>query len=323
MEENGKLSVFVSGATTFLGRYLTRRLVAAGHSVTGMTVGAEGASIVRRDGGLPVYADPTRPGEIRSVLMMAQADVFVHAAPQRYNQIPHYRSVWSERETKANELAVGTVAALEAAQAAGVKYFIHASYAFLYGDRDGHWVDESAALRAPGESNFFKAALFAEQVVAGQSAVPAAILRLGFGYCEYSEALQEIASRLKRGREIITGSASAFANWIHAEDAANAIIQVALRPQGGAVFNLVDDTPLSPAAFANQLADALGVAHPRVPLLPLTRPTAVQQALLTCSLRVRNDQAKAALNWKPKYPSARQGLEQTLVSWRAGEAATA
>ena len=54
--ENSALSVFITGGTNFVGRAVTRFLVAEGHAVTAMTVGTAGGNMVREDGGLPVYA---------------------------------------------------------------------------------------------------------------------------------------------------------------------------------------------------------------------------------------------------------------------------
>lgn len=318
MEENGKLSIFLTGATTFIGRYVTRRLVAAGHTVTGMTTGSKGANQVRADGGLPVYADPLRSGEIKSMLTMAQADVVVHVAPQIYNQIPHYKAAWDERDVQVNDVALSTQAILEAAQAAEVKFFVHTGYAFLYGNTGDHWVDEEAPLHAPGDSPFFKAARFAEDAVRNSS-IPSSILRLGFAYGDTSDALHNIADNLRRGRAVLTGSADTQANWIYAEDAAQAIALATIQQKAGEVFNIVGDTPVSPANFVNTLAETLGLAHPGRPMLPLLRPSALQSALLDCSLRVRNDKAKADLGWTPKFATVREGIEQTLMNWRAEE----
>ena len=51
------MRIFVAGATGAVGRALVPALVAAGHSVTGMTRSPEKADAIRRAGAEPVVAD--------------------------------------------------------------------------------------------------------------------------------------------------------------------------------------------------------------------------------------------------------------------------
>ena len=75
------MSVFITGATNALGRVVTRRLVAAGHRVTGATDDSAGAAQVRADGGL-------ERGEVGAFAVIDQRDrsgrvlgfLFVHVA---------------------------------------------------------------------------------------------------------------------------------------------------------------------------------------------------------------------------------------------------
>lgn len=311
--ETSALSVFITGGTNFVGRAVTRFLVAEGHAVTAMTVGTAGGNMVREDGGLPVYADPYRAGEIRSVLHMAQADVVLNLAPQAYNHIPNIKAKWDERV-----LTDGTETILEAAQAAGVKFFIHASYAFLYGDTGGEWVDESAPLRVPDDNLIFEAAVQAEKLVQA-SDMPSCILRVGYAYGPSSKALSELSSSL--GRSVILGRDQAYSNWIHTDDLASALLLAADHQGTDEIFNIVDDEPATPVEFVNFFAESMGLPHPGRALPLLARPTKEQLILLDTSVKVKNEKAKEKLDWAPKYPSYRQGIEHTLLNWRAGEPA--
>jgi uncharacterized protein YbjT (DUF2867 family) len=51
------MKVFVTGATGVLGRPVVRRLVAAGHTVRGLSRSPENAALLRRLGAEPVDAD--------------------------------------------------------------------------------------------------------------------------------------------------------------------------------------------------------------------------------------------------------------------------
>jgi nucleoside-diphosphate-sugar epimerase len=308
------LSLYLTGATTYLGRAVTRQCVASGHTVTGQTVGAGGAILAREDGGLPVYDNPYRAGEIVSSLRMAQADVLLNLVPQVFNQVPQRKIDWDVRL-----LTEGTATALDAAEQAGVKFFIHVSYAFLYGDTGGEWVNETAASHAPGDLEAFDAALEAEKLVLNSN-VPSCVLRAGYVYGPQSEAFAALHKSL--GRPVVTGSDEAYSNWITVDDLVQALILAAEQQKAGEVFNIVDDTPATPQAFVNGFAESLGLAHPRVALPFLARPSKEQVALLDNSVRVKNDKAKTQLGWSPKYPDFRQGIEQALLYWRAAQPVT-
>ena len=309
-----RLSLYLTGATTCLGRVVTRQCVASGHTVTGQTVGSGGVALVREDGGLAVFDNPYRAGEIVSSLRMARADVLLNLAPQVFNQVPQRKTHWDIRL-----LTEGTETALDAAEKAGVKFFVHVSYAFLYGDTGGEWVDESATSHAPGALEVFEAALNVEEWVL-KSGVPSCVLRAGYIYGPQSEAFAALRDNL--GRPVITGGNEAYSNWVYLDDLAQALILAAEQQKAGEVFNIVDDTPTSPRAFVNGFAESLGLAHPRPALPFLARPGKEQAALLENSVRVKNDKARTQLGWSPKYPGFRQGIEQALLYWRAGQSAT-
>lgn len=313
MEPTNSLSVFVTGASNFVGRAVTRYLVASGHRVTGMTAGLEGANTVRADGGLPVYPDPFRASEIRSNLQLAQADVVLHLAPQAANHIPHLNAVWDERL-----LADGTAALMEAVKGSGVKFVVYASFAFLYGDTGGEWVDESAPRQSPGSSPVFGAAMRAEDHVLNSGL--GCVLRCGYAYGAESEAVRTLVRSLRNGLGVMTGSSSAYSNWVHTLDLAQAALLAAQRQMAGEVFNVADGAPTSPAEFVNNLAASLGMVSPGAGLLGfLMRPGRMQSALLNNSVRVRNDKARQTLGWTPRYPMQQQGFEQILLTWRAAE----
>ncbi len=310
---NTALSFFITGATGCVGRAITPYLVAQGHRVTGMAWGTAEGDAVRAVGGLPFYADPYRAGEIRSGLAMAEADVLLHLAPQIPNHVPHQKADWN-----VHALTEGTAAALQAAQAADVKFFVHTSYAFLYGDTGGEWVDEDAPSHAPGDNLVFQAALEAEQMVLN-SGLPACVLRVGYVYGPQCAALADLRNALRRSVNV--GEATAWSNWIYIDDLAHALLQAAVQKEAGVIFNIVDDTPTTPGEFANYFAQSRGLPQPDAGLMGfLNRPGKEQAALLKNAVKVKNDRAKTRLDWQPKYPSYREGLDQTLLAWRAEEA---
>src|SRR5690606_28544413 len=126
----------------------TRILSGRGHRVTGLTDSSHGASIVRQNGGVPAYSDLYRSGEMKSVIKAADAQVVVHLAPQVANDLPVRGLPWVEA---ARAMSTGTDSLLEASAAMGVGHVVLTSYAFLYGDTGGEWIDETAHTAHDGD----------------------------------------------------------------------------------------------------------------------------------------------------------------------------
>jgi nucleoside-diphosphate-sugar epimerase len=326
METNStpSLNVFITGATDAPGREVIRQLAARGRRVAGLTQGVDGANAVRQAGGIPAFGDPLRAGELRSLMLAAEADVAMHLAPQAVNIVPMRATPWEE---VANTLTRSTAAFLEAARAGGVKLVIYASYAFLYGDTHGQWVDESAPRLRPskyGNQPALRAALEAEDLVL-KSGVPACILRAGFVYGPHGEGHLAFREALRQGRPLVVNDGHQYANWIYAGDLASAAIRAAEQQPAGEIFNIVDDLPASPAEFVDHFASAFGIGQAaRVPsgrgmpaFAARRNVSDMQRILWDMSLRVKNDKAKAQLGWTPRFPTYREGIEQTLLVWRA------
>jgi nucleoside-diphosphate-sugar epimerase len=306
---NSALHVFLTGASTPVGREVTRLLVSRGHRVTGLTQGSEGAAQVRQDGGLPVYSDMFRAGEVKSMLAVAKADVVVHAAALAMNSFPTAGLTWDDRV-----LTDATAALLEAAQAKEVKFFVYPSFAFLYAD--SHMpVDESGKLR---KGAFFRAALKAEELV-NASPVPHAILRFGTVYGPHDTGLRALGDGLMRSRPMVLEKGAL--NWVYVSDAAAAIVATVEKQPAGAVLNVADNQPASSSDFVTYLANAMGTQPPAAPnpLLRSRLNTPAVAAILGTDVRVSSERAKAELGWSPRYADYRAGVENALLAWRAEE----
>jgi nucleoside-diphosphate-sugar epimerase len=320
---NTNLNVFITGGSDAPGREVTRQLSAKGNRVTSLTQGVDGAQAVRQDGGIAAFGDPLRAGELKSLMYAAEADVVMHLGTQVFNTAPMHSTPWGDA---ADLITRSTAAFLDAAKAKGVKFAVYASYAFLYGDTHGEWVDESATRLRPSKySNHpaLRAALEAEDAVLN-SGVPACILRAGFVYGAHGEGHLALRDALRQGKPLIVNDGHQFANWIYAGDLASAAIRAAQVQPNGEIFNVVDEHPASPAEFVDHFAASFGVGQAvrvptgRVPGFSARRNVSdMQRILWDMSLRVKNEKAKAQLGWSPRYPSHREGVEQALLTWRA------
>lgn len=304
------LSLVITAATTGIGQTLTRKLTAAGHKVAGFAANNAEATIVRDNGGLPVYGDLTRAGEVASVIKMAQADTLVNLLPQVPNGVPFGKNDWDHEA-----LLTSTRALVDAAAQTEIKFIVQSSYAFIYGDHDGATVTEATEPR-PGDNALLLTAIQAEQILQA-SDIPTSILRMGYVYGPQSKSTAAMRDALSLGRPIM--NEDAFANWLHEDDAAEALVKLIANGPDDAVFNITDNHAASTTDFLNAFAGSLGLNPPGRPPAFLNRfvGDSVVRDLINLSVQVSSEQAMNALDWQPQYTDFHTGIEHTLLSWRA------
>lgn len=314
LKERTPLNLFVTAADSALGLALVRGLVAAGHKVSGLASTLEGAKAVRAQGGVAVYADLARASELRAVMAMAKADAVVNAAPAQFIDAPFTRVNFD-----GESLIAHTEAIVSAAKEVGAKYLIQLSYSFIYGNRHGEAASEGDKISA--ETPIQKAALKAERIVT-KSEIPYSILRLGFVYGANSPALRALEATVRRSLPVAVDEATL--NWIHQDDAAEAVRRVAEGRPANEIFNAADDVPQSSLDFLGEFCAVLGVPSPKKSFQFIARVglSAEQLSAISMSVDCNTNKIHSQLGWTPHYATHRQGIEQVMLTWRAAEAIT-
>ena len=156
-------TVFLTGASGFLGGHLLRELLAAGHEVRALSRSVASDAEIVAAGGRPVHGDLADTAALTKAL--AGCDAVFHAAADT--------SMWRQaaaRQTATN--VVGTGHLLRAAEQAGVGAFLHTSSASAYSHRVHGTITEATPQRG-GESwiHYERTKYLAEQAVRG-SALP-------------------------------------------------------------------------------------------------------------------------------------------------------
>lgn len=306
------MNIFVTGAASALGRGVVQRLLAAGHHVTATAPTADASRDLRGLGAIPANPDLTRTGELISLFKAMNIDVLIHLAGQTVNHVPQIAADWSGVLPL---LEHGTPALVAAAAATDVKYILLGSYALVYGNTGHDPADEQAAPQ-PAASPVIRAALAAEEAVIA-SDIPAAVLRFGYWYeahCPYTLALRKA---VRTGSMVPGGD---VANWVHVDDAVQAVERVLAQRPTDEIYNIVDDEPLAVSEFTGIMAANINVTPSRLPgFLQRVRLGELQTELLTLSTRASNAKAKADLDWSPTYPTARVGIDRVLLVLRAEE----
>lgn len=107
------MRIFVTGASGFVGGAATTALIAAGHDVRAMSRSETSDSIIRDLGAEPVRCDL----ETITADHIGDAEIVLHSAA--------FVEAWGPKDAWYRYNVMGTRAMLDAAQAAGVRRFIH------------------------------------------------------------------------------------------------------------------------------------------------------------------------------------------------------
>jgi hypothetical protein len=175
----------------------------------------------------------------------------------------------------------------------------------VYGDRGGAWVDETSPLAPTGERGRRRAA--AEEgwlTLWRMRRVPVHVFRLaaiyGPGRNPFAALRAGTAKRIDRPGQVFSR--------IHVEDLAAALSASIARPRPGAVYNICDDEPASPAAVVAHAARLLGLPPP--PLVPFAAAelSPLARSFYADNKRVSNALLKRELGVRLRYPDYRVGL---------------
>jgi nucleoside-diphosphate-sugar epimerase len=307
------MKVFVAGASGAIGRPLVRRLVAAGHEVTGMTRSEDRAVDIRAAGAAAVVCDVFDADPLEAAVREAAPEVVVHeltALPPRLD----YKAKEDPLAPTNRVRTEGTRKLLAASKAAGARRFVVESAAFFYAPEGGWVKDEEAPLflDAPG---VFGAAAEAiadlERQVRGAEGIEGVVLRYGWFYGPgtfFDRVGSQTEDALKR-RLPIVGKGDGTFSFIQVEDAAAATVTAI---EGGApgVYNVVDDEPAPMREWVPVFCRAVGAKKPRrVPVWPARLIAGSAAVASATQLRgASNAKVKRELGWQPRYSSWREGF---------------
>ncbi len=189
----------------------------------------------------------------------------------------------------------------------------------VYGDHAGAWVDEETPCRPVSDRG--RRRLMAERqwlALFEQDGLPVHIFRLPGIYGPGRNPLRKALEG--RRRALVVKKGQVFSR-IHVDDLAAALVASMRRPRPGRIYNITDDEPAPPhevALFAHRL---LGLEPPPLKPFEEVEMSSMARSFYGESKRVSNALAKAELNWRPRYPTYREGLRALLETERpkAGE----
>lgn len=278
----------------YVGLPLGATLVQQGHTVVGLRRTAGAAAALRSAGIEPRVADVTDPVSLAAV--PADFDWVVNCVAASGGGPEDYRRTYLE----------GTRNLLAWLAVRPPARFLYTSSTGVYGQTDGSTVSETSP--TPAATPSARVLLETEQLLlaaARARGYPALILRLagiygpGRGYW-----LRQFLA----GEARMEGDGGRVLNMIHRDDVVGAILAALERGQPGAVYNVVDDEPVTQRELFAWLARVLNRPLPLG--APVEWPAARKRGLT--SKRVSNHRLRAELGYRLRHPTFREGFAAEL-----------
>ena len=307
------MRVFVAGGTGAIGTPLVRQLIERGHQVTATTRRLEKAEHLRRLGATVAIMDGLDAASVGHAVARAEPEAVIHqmTALSGTPDVRHFDR-WF-RTTNTLRMA-GTRHLLAAAQAVGVTRFLAQSYTgWTIARTSSAPSTEDEPLDPhplPAQRETLAAIRVLELNVLG-APLTGIVLRYGGFYGAGAwDAL--VAMVRKRMLPVIGGGAGRW-SWIHVDDAAAATVAALERGEHG-IYNVVDDEPARTSEWIPHLAELAGAKPPLQIPAWLGRLLAgdVVVRMMTDVRGVSNEKVKWVLDWRPRWPSWRDGFRHAL-----------
>jgi nucleoside-diphosphate-sugar epimerase len=304
------MRIFVSGATGVVGRRVVPLLIAQGHAVTAVVRGNAAREYLEHAGAACAMVDLFDVDGLERAVDGHDTviNLATHMPSSAWKLM--FRGAWRANDRIRTE---GVANLIAAALRTGVSTFVQESLALTYPDRGNQWIDETTALD-PADYN--RTVLDAEKSVMWFSSHGhrGVTLRFAAFYGPDAMQVQSYIRGLRVGWALLPGDPNGYISSVSHDDAATAVIAALDAPAG--VYTVADDDPVSRAVYFESLADSLGLMPPRfLPQWAIPLFGAVGHTMAR-SLRLSNRKLKQATNWRPRYPSVREGWSDVVKHLR-------
>jgi len=260
----------ITGATGFIGRHLTRRLLSQRRSVRLL---CRAASIGKLDGPTRGAAEIAE-GDLRDAESVARA---MRGVGRVFHCAGHVSDWGTEEQFMAVNVA-GTQRLLDAACEEHVDRLVHLSSIAVFGVPSPPSFDDDSPYGPGGD-------LYSRTKIAGEQAalrchrerqLPVVVLRPAVVYGPWSPWAEEPVAMLRQGRMFLLGGGEGTCHPCYVENLVDAMILAAEHPRAvGRAYIVADDEPISFADYFNHLARMVGKAPIRRSIpLPVARAMA-------------------------------------------------
>jgi len=280
----------------YIGLPLGARLIREGHEVFGLRRNPEAGPELLAAGIHPLFADITRPEELKK--LPAGFDWVVHCVAAG-GVMDNYQETYFE----------GTSRLLEWLSRHPPRKLVYTSSTSVYGQNDGAVVDESSPAAPEAETSKILVAtenllLRAANARPPAPVIPAIILRVA-GI--YGPGRGHGFKLFLRSQARIDGEGVRFMNMIHRDDVGGCIRAALHAGRPGEIYNAVDDEPVTQRHFYEWLAATLGKP------LPPVEPDSPSRRRAITNKRVNNAKLRAELGYTFQFPDFRAGYTAEMA----------
>lgn len=230
-----------------LGRRVAQQLLAQGHRITALRRRPDPSAL------------PAAPTTLNWIAADLGSDTFP-ALPTDISRVVYLPAPGRRDAQRYTQLYEQGLPRLLAQLPAGLKRVVLVSSTSVYGNTGGDWVDESTPVAPDGRTSL--ALWRTEQWLASQTAIPSVALRLA-GL--YGPGRMHVFKRLLAHSDTEAPlAAQHWANRIHVDDAASAIVHLLFLPKPQALYIGADGHPFLLHELYAALAQACGRLTPPI-----------------------------------------------------------
>lgn len=199
------------------------------------------------------------------------------------------------------------------ARSRSLRWVGYLSSTAVYASRDGGWIDEASL--ADGSTPSALQRLDAErqwQALASERGIDSAVFRLPGLYGRGRNALVQLAAG--RARHVVRPGL--VFNRLHVEDLAGVVMAALQHPRPAARYLPADDEPAPPQEVLAYAAQLGGYALPARQQWDDPAVSPSLRRFYEGNKRIDSRGTRAMLQWQPRFPSYREGLQD---AWEQGD----
>jgi len=282
--------------TGYVGLPLATELVRRGHEVSGLRRDESRSPALAVAGITPLIADITRPDQLAK--LPNNFDWVVNCVASGGGGAEDYRKIYLEGMRNVIDW-------LKPARGSGAngpgRWLVYTSSTSVYGQNDGSLVDETSSTEPGTETG--QALLETERMLldAAETRKFAGIVLRVAGI--YGPERSYWLKQFLNGEARLEGTGARLLNMIHRDDVIGCVIAALERGTAGAIYNAVDDEPVSQFDFFSWLAASLRKPMPEVATENFEKP---RKRGIT-NKRISNSKLKTQLGYSFRYPTFREG----------------
>ncbi len=309
------MKIFVIGGTGLVGSYLLPRLVEKGNEVYALTRTEDKIERIKKLGAYGILGDIRNPQAFKSDLP-DKLDIIVLLA------MPSVKPGQRMTKKRKEELRIETNDFFRNSMDLAIHYDIPIILpsGTSFKTENDEIADETWPILRIGLTEIGKDTdEMVNQAIKTQNPK---VIQLLYGKIYGNGGLFRFTyNMMEKGRSMIVGKGDNCIPNIHASDAASAIVKAIEKLPIGEKFIIADDTAVTQKDFTIYMAELMNKKRPgHVPafIIKLVLGNDFYE-IIRLNCKVSNEKAKRLLDWKPEYPSYKEGLEMTIKEMKEKE----